>query len=163
IRRPRVFIRSSSGVTPRKWRPCWKASSAIARPWRSIASMSIVMARAPWGLRSVTSWGLRSCPGSKPSLPQSFIALSPAPPPLTARHTDYPLLPPILPHPTQWALIRQQYDKMVKYPTALRLGTADADTILKRFTRENLQHPTYQALVELGKAVKTHFLCHYLH
>src|SRR6266571_2579781 len=45
----------------------------------------------------------------------------------------------------------------------LRLGTADADTILKRFTRDNLQHPTYQALVELGKAIKTTFLCHYLH
>ena len=52
---------------------------------------------------------------------------------------------------------------MVKYATALRLGTADADTILKRFTRDNLQHPTYQALVELGKAIKTTFLCHYLH
>ncbi|MGH9901321.1 MAG: Tn3 family transposase, partial [Pyrinomonadaceae bacterium] len=62
------------------------------------------------------------------------------------------------PHP-----IRQQYDEMVKYATALRLGTADADTILKRFTRDNLQHPTYQALVELGKAIKTRFLCHYLH
>jgi len=59
--------------------------------------------------------------------------------------------------------MRQQYDEMVKYATALRLGTADADTILKRFTRDNLQHPTYQALVELGKAMKTSFLCHYLH
>ena len=52
---------------------------------------------------------------------------------------------------------------MVKYATALRLGTADADTLLKRFTRDNLQHPTYQALVELGKAIKTVFLCRYLH
>src|SRR4029079_1653562 len=34
--------------------------------------------------------------------------------------------------------------------------------ILRRFTRSNLQHPTYQALAELGKAVKTIFLCHYL-
>jgi TnpA family transposase len=35
--------------------------------------------------------------------------------------------------------------------------------ILKRFTRENLQHPTYRALAELGKAIKTIFLCRYLH
>jgi TnpA family transposase len=83
--------------------------------------------------------------------------------PITGRPDDYPNLTPILTRPIQWELIRQQYDEMVKYATALRLGTADADTILKRFTRDNLQHPTYQALVELGKAIKTTFLCHYLH
>jgi TnpA family transposase len=83
--------------------------------------------------------------------------------PVTGRPDDYPNLAPILTRPIQWALIRQQDDEMVKYATALRLGTADADTILKRFTRDNLQHPTYQALVELGKAIKTSFLCHYLH
>ena len=48
---------------------------------------------------------------------------------------------------------------MVKYATALRLGTAEAEAILRRFTRENVQHPTYRALLELGKAVKTCFLC----
>jgi TnpA family transposase len=34
---------------------------------------------------------------------------------------------------------------------------------LRRFTRSGVQHPTYQALAELGKAVKTIFLCQYLH
>jgi hypothetical protein len=43
---------------------------------------------------------------------------------------------------------------MVKYATALRLGTAEAEAILRRFTRENVQHPTYKALAELGKAVR---------
>ena len=52
---------------------------------------------------------------------------------------------------------------MIKYATALRLGTADADTILKRFTRSPFQHPTYRAIIELGKAIKTVFLCQYLH
>jgi TnpA family transposase len=59
-------------------------------------------------------------------------------------------------------LIRQQYNQMVKYATALRLGTAETEAILKRFTRSNLQHPTYRTLAELGKAVKTIFLCRYL-
>src|SRR3954465_13080747 len=56
-----------------------------------------------------------------------------------------------------------QYDEMVKYATALRLGTAETEAILRRFTRANVQHPTYKALAELGKAVKTVFLCRYLH
>ena len=34
---------------------------------------------------------------------------------------------------------------------------------MRRFTRANVQHPTYQALVELGKVLKTIFLCQYLH
>ena len=41
-----------------------------------------------------------------------------------------------------------------EYATALRLGTAEAEAILRSFTRENTQHPTYKALMELGKAVK---------
>jgi Tn3 transposase DDE domain len=59
--------------------------------------------------------------------------------------------------------IRQQYDQMVKYVTAVRLGTAETESILRRFVRSNVQHPTYKAFSELGKAVKTIFLCQYLH
>ncbi len=33
----------------------------------------------------------------------------------------------------------------------------------RRFTRANVKHPTYQALGELGKVIKTIFLCRYLH
>ena len=39
---------------------------------------------------------------------------------------DYPNLSEILSNPINWELIRQQYDEMVKYATALRLGTAQA-------------------------------------
>ncbi len=81
-----------------------------------------------------------------------------------AGHPDaYPHLHTILERPIRWHLIRQQYDQMIKYATALRLGTADAETILKRFARSKFQHPTYRAIVELGKAIKTVFLCQYLH
>ncbi len=75
----------------------------------------------------------------------------------------YPNLQPALTRAINWDLIRQQYDQMIKYATALRLGTAETEAILKRFTKGNLMHPTYQALCELGKAIKTIFLCQYLH
>ena len=39
--------------------------------------------------------------------------------------------------------------------TALRLGTAPTEAILKRFSRNSFKHPTYLALMELGRAIKT--------
>ena len=71
-------------------------------------------------------------------------------------------LQPILTRSINWELIKQQYDQMIKYTTALRMGTAETEAIMKRFTRNNLMHPTYKALSELGKVVKTIFLCEYL-
>jgi TnpA family transposase len=83
--------------------------------------------------------------------------------PETGKADAYKNLQLILTRPIDWDLIRQQYDQMVKYATALRLGTAETEAILRRFTRQNVQHPTYRALAELGKAIKTIFLCRYLH
>jgi Tn3 transposase DDE domain len=57
---------------------------------------------------------------------------------------------------------RTTVHEFIKFATALRLGTADAESILRRFTKNNVQHPTYKALCELGKALKTVFLCDYL-
>src|SRR5512135_376082 len=42
----------------------------------------------------------------------------------------YANLGPVLTRPIRWELIAQQYDQMVKYVTALRLGTAEAESIL---------------------------------
>ncbi|PRP68684.1 DDE transposase [Chromobacterium amazonense] len=72
-------------------------------------------------------------------------------------------LEPILTRAIKWDLISQQYDELIKYTTALRIGTAEPEAILRRFTRGDVAHPTYLALAELGKAVKTIFLCRYLH
>ena len=82
--------------------------------------------------------------------------------PDTGRANDYPRLQRVLTRPINWELVRQQYDQMVRYATALRLGIAETEAILRRFTRKNVQHPTYKAFAELGKAVKTIFLCRYL-
>lgn len=83
--------------------------------------------------------------------------------PETGNPNAYPNLQLVLTRPINWELIRQQYDQMIKYATALRLGTAEPEAILRRFTRSNVKHPTYQALGELGKVIKTIFLCQYLH
>jgi TnpA family transposase len=82
--------------------------------------------------------------------------------PETGHPEAYPNLQPVLTRPIKWELIRQQYDEMVKFATALRLGTAETEEILRRFTRNGVQHPTYAALLELGKVQRTIFLCHYL-
>ena len=59
------------------------------------------------------------------------------------RLDEYANLQLVLKRAIDWKLILQQYDQMVKYATALRLGTAETEAILRRFTRSNLQHPTY--------------------
>ena len=82
--------------------------------------------------------------------------------PAAGQPDAYPRLRPVLSRPIDWELIARQYDELVRFATALRLGTASAESILRRFTRANQQHPTYQALAELGKAVKTIFLCRFL-
>lgn len=68
----------------------------------------------------------------------------------------------ILTRPINWKIIAEQYDQIIKYTTALKQGIAEPESILRRFTRNNIQHPTYKALSELGKVIKTIFLCGYI-
>lgn len=71
-------------------------------------------------------------------------------------------LTPILAREINWPLIERQYDEMIKYAAALKHRTADPEAILRRFASAAVQHPTYAALAELGKVIKTIFLCGYI-
>jgi TnpA family transposase len=73
----------------------------------------------------------------------------------------YPLLAPALTSPIRWDLVEQNYDQMIKYATAIRQGTASTEAILRRFTR-SASHPTYQALLEVGRAQRTIFVARFL-
>ena len=73
----------------------------------------------------------------------------------------YPRLAPALTRPIRWDIVAEQYDQMVKYATAIRTATASTEAILRRFTR-NASHPTYAAMLEVGRAQKTIFIARYL-
>lgn len=61
-----------------------------------------------------------------------------------------------------WELIHEHYDSLIKYAAALKIGTATADSIIRQFSRSNFQNPIFKAFIELGRAVKSIFLCRYL-
>lgn len=81
--------------------------------------------------------------------------------PNTGEPDAYPGLMPALTRPIRWDLIEQNYDQMIKYATAIRKGTASTEAILRRFTR-TASHPTYQAMLEVGRAQRTIFVARYL-
>jgi TnpA family transposase len=75
---------------------------------------------------------------------------------------DYGNLQEVMDRPINWTLIAENYDEMVKNVVALKTGTAEVEVILKRFITENAQNPLYQALLELGRAIRTTYICKYL-
>lgn len=75
----------------------------------------------------------------------------------------FPNLEPVMAsRAINWELIEEQLDGMVKHAVALKLNFVDAESLLRRFTKNNAQHPAYKAFAELGRAIKTIFLCRYL-
>ncbi len=68
----------------------------------------------------------------------------------------------VLGQPIRWDRIAEQYDDMVRHAIAIQDDIAPAESILRRFNSNNRSHPTYKALVELGRVEKTLFLCRLL-
>ncbi len=75
---------------------------------------------------------------------------------------NFPHLAGVLVRPIRWDLIERQYDDIVRHVVAVAENTGPADSILRRFNKYNRKHPTYKAFIELGKVLKTIFLCRYL-
>ena len=69
---------------------------------------------------------------------------------------------PMLTRPIDWRLIASEYHEMVRYASALRNRDNSPETVLRKFTRSGVMHPTYKALQELGRAIKSTFVCRYL-
>lgn len=59
-------------------------------------------------------------------------------------------------------LIEQQWDNILRFVVSLKLHYALPSSLLKRLNSYAHQHPLYQALVELGKVVRTIFLLTYM-
>jgi len=60
-----------------------------------------------------------------------------------------------------WKLIEDNYEEVIKYMVALKLGIIEPSVLVKRFSNNNFNHPVYKALMEIGKANKSIFLCKY--
>lgn len=62
----------------------------------------------------------------------------------------------------RWDHIHPEYDNILKCTVALKSQAADPEILLKRFISDNLQSPLYKAILELGRAARTIYICKYL-
>lgn len=80
----------------------------------------------------------------------------------TKDKSNYGNLTSILQGSIDWQAIEDSYNEVIKHTTALKIGTVEPDVMIKHFSKDNYEHPVYKALTEIGKAVKTIFLCRYI-
>jgi hypothetical protein len=118
--------------------------------------------RRPERPRPVRDW-LRHHPTARlrPAATNQADQHDPPVPPGHRAARRVPQLTQALTRPIRWDLIEQNYDQMIKYATAIRQGTASTEAILRRFTR-SASHPTYQAMLEVGRAQRTIFAARFL-
>jgi TnpA family transposase len=64
------------------------------------------------------------------------------------RNVDFKNLKPVTSRAIDWQLIARNYDQIVKHAAALRFGTADADAIMRRFTRKSTENGIGQLMAQ---------------
>ena len=74
----------------------------------------------------------------------------------------YPNIKQIITRSIKWDYFYSEYHSILKCAIALKSKTTDPEVILKRFISDNLQSPLYKAILELGRAVRTIYMCKYL-
>ena len=74
----------------------------------------------------------------------------------------YPNIKQIITRSIKWDYFYAEYNSILKCAIALKSRTTDPEVILKRFISDNLQSPLYKAILELGRAVRTIYMCKYL-
>jgi TnpA family transposase len=79
--------------------------------------------------------------------------------PSPSQRNDYKNLDLILKEHINWKLIEENYDEAIKHIVALKIGTMEPEVFVKRFSKDNYQHPVYKAIIEIGKVSKTNFIC----
>ena len=80
----------------------------------------------------------------------------------SGQRKEYNNLDLILKGPINWEIVKENYDEAVKHIVALKISTMEPDVFVKRFSKDNYQHPVFKAIIEIGKVAKTIFLCNYL-
>jgi TnpA family transposase len=76
--------------------------------------------------------------------------------------SKYSNIEPILEAPIDKKAIEENYHQAVKHAVALKIGSVEPEVMVKHLSSYNDNHPAYKALIEIGKAAKTIFLCRYL-
>lgn len=74
----------------------------------------------------------------------------------------WPRLAGVTTRPIRWQHVLDEYGEMLRYVVAVSEETGPIDSILRRLSSANGTHRTYKAFAELGKALKTMWLCSYL-
>jgi TnpA family transposase len=72
------------------------------------------------------------------------------------------LTDPLATDVVDWELIRRHYRDIVCQAAALKVRSVESDVLMKRLSADNKSNLIYQALLEIGKASRTIFLCRYI-
>jgi TnpA family transposase len=82
--------------------------------------------------------------------------------PFSGLASELPALNGVTTRAIRWDLIEERYDDYARHAAAILEKTGPIESILRRFTRYNRPHPTYRALLELGRVERTIYLCRLL-